>query len=309
VVAVVARWQERLADAGPGFDTIALTMLASHWQLHRDDVLLDWMLPEMAAAVERLDRATRKGRLGDPGDRRRARAAVEAAADVLARSGQTSAAAQVHRVAARLDDGTGQPEPSPTADSAERLQMVAAGVGRGDRDALVTLAEVLAQARSTGAWAGPGRHGRGIGHDLAASAALIVAARELLVTDGPDGPVLLPVFPDGWYGAGVELHDAPTAFGVLSFAIRWHGQRPALLWDLVPHDGLDDVVLTIPGLDPDWSTTEVRGDALLAEVAPPDGIDLIREVAEHPGLQEHMRPEGDEPESPPPALPDGGVFS
>ena len=85
--------------------------------------------------------------------------------------------------------------------------------------------------------------------------------------------------------------------------------RPALLWELAPHPDLGPVTLTIPGLDPAWSTTELRGDALLAEVAPPEGIELVREVAEHPGLQEHMRPEADEPDAAPPALPDGGSFS
>ncbi|WP_421120603.1 hypothetical protein ACE2AJ_04625 [Aquihabitans daechungensis] len=123
------------------------------------------------------------------------------------------------------------------------------------------------------------------------------------------GLALLPVFPATWYGAGIELHEAPTAFGRLSFAIRWHGTRPALLWEIEPHPGLGAVELTIPGLDPAWSTTERRGDALLAEVRPPEGLDLVREVAEHPGLQEHMRPEADDPAAAPPTLPEGGTFS
>lgn len=65
----------------------------------------------------------------------------------------------------------------------------------------------------------------------------------------------------------------------------------------------------MPGLDPAWSTTELRGDALLGEVEPPEGIELVREVAEHPGLQEHMRPEGADPDQLPPSLPEGGTFS
>jgi hypothetical protein len=38
-------------------------------------------------------------------------------------------------------------------------------------------------------------------------------------------------------------------------------------------------------------------------------MELVREVAEHPGLQEHMRPEGQEPEAPGPPVPDSGSFS
>ncbi|HWJ62984.1 MAG TPA: hypothetical protein VNS19_13530 [Acidimicrobiales bacterium] len=304
VMNVVARWQERLADPDPSFDVIALGLLTSHWLLHRDDALLDWMLPEVAAAVERIDRADRKGRL-EPGDRARAVAALRSTVDVLARRDQPGAAAQVARLADRLA-GRAATEPE---DAVDRLAAAAAALAAGDAGGHDELTRVLAEASSTSAWSGPGRHGRGIGHDLAAAGAVIVAARSLLVAERPDGLALLPVLPPTWYGNGVELHDAPTASGVVSFAIRWHGTRPALLWELAPHPDVGPVALTIPGLDPTWSTTELRGDALLAEVAPPEGIDLVREVAEHPGLQEHMRPEGDDPGSAPPPLPEGGTFS
>ena len=43
------------------------------------------------------------------------------------------------------------------------------------------------------------------------------------------------MLPDAWLGQGIEVHDAPTHHGVLSFAVRWHGDRPALLWELTPH--------------------------------------------------------------------------
>ena len=59
------------------------------------------------------------------------------------------------------------------------------------------------------------------------------------------------------------VHDAPTHFGHLSYAVRWHGPRPALLWELKPHPGVGRVTLTAPGLDPGWSSTEFRGESLL----------------------------------------------
>ncbi|MCU1371170.1 MAG: hypothetical protein JWO77_2364, partial [Ilumatobacteraceae bacterium] len=185
----------------------------------------------------------------------------------------------------------------------------ARAVAGGDAAGHEAIIHALTQAGPTGAWSGPGRSGRGIGHDLAASAALLVAARSILISERCDGLALLPVYPATWYGAGVEIHDAPTAAGALSYAIRWHGLRPALLWELAPHPGCGPVTLTIPGLDPAWSTTERRGDALLAEVTPPDGVELVREVAEHPGLQEHMRPEAVDPGSAPPVIPESGTFS
>ena len=96
--------------------------------------------------------------------------------------------------------------------------------------------------------------------------------RALLVDDARDRCLaLLPLVPSGWLGQGLEVHDAPTAAGTLSFALRWHGARPALLWDLQPHDGDHDrgITMTAPGLDPTWSNTERRGEALLAPVPPP----------------------------------------
>jgi hypothetical protein len=85
--------------------------------------------------------------------------------------------------------------------------------------------------------------------------------RRLLVVEEPGGLVLLPVLPEGWRGQGLEVHDLPTTAGTLSFAVRWHGPRPALLWEL---EGDGDVHLRAPGLDPAWSSAERRGEALLA---------------------------------------------
>jgi hypothetical protein len=62
------------------------------------------------------------------------------------------------------------------------------------------------------------------------------------------------------------VHDAPTAHGRESYAVRWHGDRVALLWEVEPHEGRGPVVLTAPGLDPGWSTTDHHGEALLGPV-------------------------------------------
>lgn len=151
--------------------------------------------------------------------------------------------------------------------------------------------------------------GRPVGQDLAASAALVVAIRSLLIAERPGGLALLPVHPDAWYGGGIEVHDAPTAHGRVSYAIRWHGTRPALLWELEPHDGTGPVIITVPGLDPTWSTTELRGDALLAEVTPPAEAEAMTLVAEHADIDPEMRRPGADPGPAPPVLPEGGSFS
>ena len=105
----------------------------------------------------------------------------------------------------------------------------------------------LASASSTFTW-----------HD--GPAAVLRAVRDLLVGGGDDESIDLVVeLPTEWRGQGVEVHDAPTRAGRVSYAVRWHGARPALLWECERA-----VRLRAPGLDPAWSTREARGEALLA---------------------------------------------
>jgi hypothetical protein len=91
-------------------------------------------------------------------------------------------------------------------------------------------------------------------------ALLLLGLRGLLVFDGAgDEVTLLAELPPAWLGQGIEVHAAPTRYGPVSYAVRWHGERPALLWDAPP-----GVRLTAPGLDPTWSSDEPAGDTLLA---------------------------------------------
>jgi hypothetical protein len=104
----------------------------------------------------------------------------------------------------------------------------------------------------------------GDGHHGWAAADFLSFVRNLLVREtGPAQLALCSALPDEWRGQNFEVHDAPTHAGKVGFAVRWHGERPALLWEVEPHDGVGPVRLTAPGLDPAWSTTEPRGEALL----------------------------------------------
>ena len=63
----------------------------------------------------------------------------------------------------------------------------------------------------------------------------------------------------GGGGPAIEAHGlvaGPTTR--LSFAVRWHGANPAVLWEV---DG-DPVVLSAPAVDPSWSTGGAKGEAL-----------------------------------------------
>src|SRR5690606_20577036 len=84
-----------------------------------------------------------------------------------------------------------------------------------------------------------------------------------------DDLALSPIVPEPWLGQGWEVHDAPTRHGLLSYAVRWHGDRPALLWQLDRHDPDAPVEVTAPALDSGWSASEAEGEALLSPVALP----------------------------------------
>jgi len=101
----------------------------------------------------------------------------------------------------------------------------------------------------------------GDGHHGGSAAAFLGFVRQVLVRETPDGGVALAtIFPPEWTGQPMEVHDAPTHHGRVSYALRWHGDRPALLW----HLERSGVTLTVPGLDRSFSTAEQSGEALLA---------------------------------------------
>jgi hypothetical protein len=252
-------------------DGAALVALDRHLALSDDRALAEGTAPTVAAAAEALAR-------------RGESAGLEAAAQVLELAGEGRAAAAAREAASAL------PRPVPAAEvdgspaiagttvqtpgwvPAATLRRAAAEVEAGDDRALARLGWALEAASPTEAWP-EAVHPRlgtgcgGAGHDLVAAAELLRLVRRLLVCEEDGGLVLCPVLPDGWRGQGLEVHDLATTAGAVSFAVRWHGPRPALLWEVA---GAGPVRLRAPGLDPAWSATERRGEALLAGT----GIDV-----------------------------------
>jgi hypothetical protein len=106
----------------------------------------------------------------------------------------------------------------------------------------------------------------GDGHHGWAAADFLSFVRQVLVRELPDGSLaLLGLLPPEWAGQNLEVTEAPTHHGRISYALRWHGQRPALLWECER----PGVRLIAPGLDPSWSTSDQTGEALLAPYAGP----------------------------------------
>ena len=53
----------------------------------------------------------------------------------------------------------------------------------------------------------------------------------VLVRERSGAVDLLPDFPPEWLGQAITVDAVPLHAGAISFAVRWHGPRPALLWE------------------------------------------------------------------------------
>jgi hypothetical protein len=156
--------------------------------------------------------------------------------------------------AARAGDGA-------DLDSLAALDLACVGLLAEDSTALAHIRAVIERASPVATWPG---------HDPVITAAYCTAVRTMLVREEAAGLVLASVVPSSWLGQSWEVHGLPTSFGRLGFAVRWHGDRPALLWDLVAYEDLPPGTrLRAPGLDHRWSTSEPRGEALLSPIATP----------------------------------------
>ena len=91
----------------------------------------------------------------------------------------------------------------------------------------------------------------------------LAAIERGLVAPRPGGAELLSAgLPANWLGKNFEVFGLPTAAtGTVSFAVRWHGDRPAILWEQSPGDN-GPVELTALVLAPLWASSEVSGEAL-----------------------------------------------
>ncbi len=94
--------------------------------------------------------------------------------------------------------------------------------------------------------------------------------RAFLVDEDDDRDVvdLLAGWTPALAGRPVEVVGLPSRFGPVSFALRWHGPNAALLWEVEGADGAPVPTLTCRSIDPGWSTTVARGEALLVPRAP-----------------------------------------
>lgn len=140
--------------------------------------------------------------------------------------------------------------------------LAASSVARPDAALLVALEDWGFDAEAAAAWSRAGWRARRSARARNVDGGVLTDARDRLVRDRSVGEVdVAPGLPDEWRGASLDVRDAPTRSGVVSYSIRWHGEHPALLWEV--RDARGPVVLRAPALEPDWSTSELAGEALV----------------------------------------------
>ncbi len=294
--------------------------IGAYWAATADTVAVDAVLPAAVKAAHWTERArSRRASAVDPVLARAAEAALAALARAVRACGQPEAADDLDAFAARfvldldvegtaaagtagtdlgvesvvVDGHTAPGGRAPVVEGCHGIDTVATLRAALDdvanRDPLVfdRIEWVLRAGAVTGRWptfVHPSLvTGSGDAGDDPLAAALVLELARALVLDEDSRAntlLLLPVVPPSWYGQSVDVHDLPTRHGVLSFALRWHGTRPALLWELTRRPGSSDepVTIAVPGLDAAWSTTAASGEALLA--APPHAEQVA--VVAHP---------------------------
>jgi hypothetical protein len=79
--------------------------------------------------------------------------------------------------------------------------------------------------------------------------------RHLVVSDEHCAQLMPWSFPEAWLGVDFEAHGLAIGLGsTLSFAIRWHGDRPAVLWEVSG--------APMPLAHDSWTTGQLSGEAL-----------------------------------------------
>jgi hypothetical protein len=163
------------------------------------------------------------------------------------------------------------------ADAAAALRMLApalVAVGQPEvaADAVAVAGRVAADAvsRATPVDPWPATEDGLPGGDVAALADRLCPVLDLAGCDSAAGVEVLGSDSPSWLGAAMDVRSLRCAWGSLSWSLRWHGERPALLWEIEAAEGLgEDPAPTVraPGLDPGFVGLGWSGEALLGSSA------------------------------------------
>jgi hypothetical protein len=147
-----------------------------------------------------------------------------------------------------------------------------AGETRGQKDIAQAWSRVVSDSSGSGAFGSLTDVGASISRDQLASfsgvrqiawveSQLVAQRRNNVIEICPGGVEL------AWLGANFECHRlVASPEHLISFAVRWHGDKPALLWEI---DGPPGARVAASAVDGTFSSTELRGETLLSGFAAP----------------------------------------
>ena len=242
----------------------------------------------LAAGGTELEAAARAAvvldRVGLPDEADRARASLAGAAERSRLAPSAAASAMQALASRRLRAGrvSGLAElAGPLAAAAgdrldpRTLQQVAAALDAEAPAAARDARRLLAETTSRPSVPQPAAPADGLAAAVRDSAAFggdglagIEVLLDCLVAEGVDHVLMAPALIEAWRGSAVDARGLVTRHGVLSFSVRWHGARPAVLWELQPHR-VDDPAPTVRcGLDALWASAALAGESLLGTGPP-----------------------------------------
>lgn len=150
---------------------------------------------------------------------------------------------EVAEAVAALSRHRGDDRLAAALDAAERV-CIAASDGRARRD-LTKVRRLLAPAPTEAR-----------DRSDATGVRLVSDLERSIARDGdlfPDG------LPPSWWGANFEVYGVPSGVeSAVSLAVRWHGERPAVLWESTG----ESRTLTASTLAPHWSSDAQTGETL-----------------------------------------------
>ena len=200
------------------------------------------------------------------------RAIARAAGVVFSQAGDLRGAADAALIAESNDFPSAEPPTGIAVDAVTRVIWARDTVISGSPgDAWRTLDTLLDAVSSTAAW--PARFPTdldepldGDNHCVATVAGVVSLALALLVHEDDDHLRLLAAVPMSWFGHPIEVQHVTTLLGMVSYVVRWHENRPALLWEVTSTAASEAVGIEAPTLDGTWHTHERSGEALLEPV-------------------------------------------
>ncbi|MFN0090627.1 MAG: hypothetical protein ACKVWR_10235, partial [Acidimicrobiales bacterium] len=233
----------------------------------------------LAADAQRAAEAARAALPGPPGDSRIDALTLVWPLDLLDRLGPAAPALEQALAwvseARLLDGGVHRASPPCGLSCLDTAVLGHAELALRRPSALDRLDWLLSRARPEGVWPSAfdprtGWGSGGHGHDPAVGAAFLLLVARLHALDDAAGLDVCPLLSPAQRGVDWAVHELSTRWGVLSYALRWHGPRPALLWELTPPAAPGpSFALRAGALDPSFAARELAGEALLA--APPEG--------------------------------------